>query len=220
MQMWKPLVYWHWKIFLKGLLFCWVGASNHSWKCKCDPFISIQQSRAKMYSNTDLQLVEEEMASFVKLSFPSWRTLICPNLSNPSGSKKAPWQHYIMTLISQCLFHTSNKKNSFTLFWWNSCAFTFPKSDLRRRKNFCPWNTSLWLEIKQQNLNNINWYAWKLNAFGKHTALSPSLRTLLLWNFHKKTFPKNISITSIPLPQYHRNIAKIPGLVKTSMEQQ
>lgn len=111
MQMQKPLIYWHWKIFLKGLLFCWVGGSDHSWKCKCDPFISIQQSRVKMmYSNTDLQWAEEEMAFFVKLSFLSWRILICPNLSNPSGSKKAPWQHYIITLISQCLCYASNTK--------------------------------------------------------------------------------------------------------------
>lgn len=134
MQMWKPLVYWHWKIFLKGLLFCWAGGSDHSWKCKCDPFISIQQSRAKMHSNTDLQWVEEEMAFFVKLSFLSWRILICPNLSNPSGSKKSPWQHHIMTLISQCLFYTSNKKPVLHFPDENCCACTFPKSDLRRRK--------------------------------------------------------------------------------------
>lgn len=131
MQMWKPLVYWHWKIFLKGLLFCWVGASNHSWKCKCDPFIGIQQSRAKMYSNTDLQLVEEEMASFVKLSFLSWRTLICPNLSNPSGSKKAPWQHYIMTLIC---FTPQTKKQFYTFLMKLLCLHISQKWSQKKKE--------------------------------------------------------------------------------------
>lgn len=71
------------------------------------------------------------------------------------------------------------------------CLHISQKWSQEKKENlFCHWNTSLWLQIKQLSLNSINWHAWKQNAFWKHTALSASSRTLLLWSFHKKPSSK------------------------------